>query len=151
MSSRTKPPMPNQPWQTDFTYLKVIGWGWFYLSTILDDFSRYTIAWKLCTTMKMALRRLSSLRDRARPLRFFLFPLCVIGYQLALCPDAIPAWAPGWRHSPGRTGNLAWRIYAGEKNSRRWNLGRSEHDAFYARRLHGRLVGRILWLACDVS
>jgi len=27
-------------------------WGWFYLSTILDDFSRYIIAWKLCTTMK---------------------------------------------------------------------------------------------------
>ena len=24
----------------------------FYLSTILDDFSRYVIAWKLCTTMK---------------------------------------------------------------------------------------------------
>ncbi len=23
---------------------KVIGWGWFYLSTILDDFSRYIIA-----------------------------------------------------------------------------------------------------------
>ena len=39
-------------WQTDFTYLKVIGWGWYYLSTILDDFSRYVIAWKLCTTMK---------------------------------------------------------------------------------------------------
>jgi len=42
----------NQLWQTDFTYLKVIGWGWFYLSTILDDFSRYIIAWKLCTAMK---------------------------------------------------------------------------------------------------
>ncbi len=26
--------------------------GWFYLSTILDDYSRYIIAWKLCTTMK---------------------------------------------------------------------------------------------------
>ena len=43
---------PNQLWQTDFTYLKVIGWGWFYLSTVLDDFARFIIAWKLCTTMK---------------------------------------------------------------------------------------------------
>lgn len=34
------------------TPLKVIGWGWFYLSTILDDFSRYIVAWKLCTSMK---------------------------------------------------------------------------------------------------
>ncbi len=42
----------NQLWQTDFTYLKVMGWGWFYLSTILDDFSRYIVAWKLCTTMR---------------------------------------------------------------------------------------------------
>ncbi len=28
----------------DFTYLRVIGWGWFYLCTVLDDFSRYVIA-----------------------------------------------------------------------------------------------------------
>ena len=49
---KDKTTAPNQLWQTDFTYLKVIGWGWFYLSTILDDFSRYIIAWKLCSTMK---------------------------------------------------------------------------------------------------
>ena len=32
--------------------LEIIGWGWVYLSTVLDDFSRYIIAWKLCTTMR---------------------------------------------------------------------------------------------------
>jgi RNA-directed DNA polymerase len=41
----------NQLWQTDFTYLKITGWGWYYLSTVLDDFSRYIVAWKLCATM----------------------------------------------------------------------------------------------------
>ncbi|MGA7012387.1 MAG: IS3 family transposase [Pseudolabrys sp.] len=49
---KDKTTAPNQLWQTDFTYLKVIGWGWFYLSTVLDDYSRFIIAWKLCTTMK---------------------------------------------------------------------------------------------------
>jgi putative transposase len=49
---KDKTTAPNQLWQTDFTYLKVTGWGWFYLSTVLDDFSRYIIACKLCTTMK---------------------------------------------------------------------------------------------------
>jgi len=41
-----------QSWHTDFTYLKVTGGGRFYLSTILDDFSRYIVAWKLCATMR---------------------------------------------------------------------------------------------------
>ena len=46
---REKTARPNELWQTDFTYLKVIGWG-ACLSTILDDYSRDIIAWKLCTT-----------------------------------------------------------------------------------------------------
>ena len=41
----------NELWQTDFTYFKIIGWGWYYLSTILDDYSRYIIAWRLCSSM----------------------------------------------------------------------------------------------------
>jgi transposase InsO family protein len=41
----------NELWQTDFTYFKIIGWGWYYLSTILDDYSRFIIAWRLCTGM----------------------------------------------------------------------------------------------------
>lgn len=48
----TKTTRPNEMWQTDFTYFKIIGWGWMYLSTVLDDYSRYIIAWRLCSTMR---------------------------------------------------------------------------------------------------
>jgi transposase InsO family protein len=41
----------HELWQTDFTYFKVLDWGWYYLSTVLDDYSRYIIAWKLAPTM----------------------------------------------------------------------------------------------------
>ena len=41
----------HEMWQTDFTYLRVIGWGWYYLSTVMDDFSRFIIAYKLGPTM----------------------------------------------------------------------------------------------------
>lgn len=42
----------HQMWQTDFTYFKIIGWGWYYLSTVLDDYSRYIVHWELCSNMK---------------------------------------------------------------------------------------------------
>ena len=48
---RDKTTAPNQLLQTDFTYIKVIGWSWFYLSTVLGDCSRYIITWKLCFGM----------------------------------------------------------------------------------------------------
>ena len=41
----------HEMWQTDFTYFRIIGWGWYSLSTVLDDYSRYIIAWKLSPTM----------------------------------------------------------------------------------------------------
>ena len=69
----TKTTRPNEMWQTDFTYFKIIGWGWMYLSTVLDDFSRYIISWKLCTTMRaedvtdtLDLALAASGRDQAR-------------------------------------------------------------------------------------
>ena len=41
----------HEMWQTDFTYFRIVHWGWYSLSTVLDDFSRYIIAWKLSSTM----------------------------------------------------------------------------------------------------
>ena len=68
----------NEMWQTDFTQFKIVGWGWYYLSTVLDDYSRYILAWKLTTTMntqdvqdtlEVALRKagIESVRVRHRP------------------------------------------------------------------------------------
>jgi transposase InsO family protein len=41
----------NEMWQTDFTQILVVGWGWYYLSTVLDDYSRFVISFKLSPTM----------------------------------------------------------------------------------------------------
>ena len=41
----------HELWQTDFTYFKITGWGWYYLSTVLDDYSRYIVSWRLTNSM----------------------------------------------------------------------------------------------------
>lgn len=41
----------NEMWQTDFTQFLVIDWGWYYLSTVLDDYSRYILSYTLSRTM----------------------------------------------------------------------------------------------------
>ena len=38
---------PHQMWATDASYFKVMGWGYYYLVTVMDDFSRFILAWKL--------------------------------------------------------------------------------------------------------
>ena len=47
----SKPQCVNEQWQTDATYLHVEGWGWFYLISILDDYSRKIISWKIQNSM----------------------------------------------------------------------------------------------------
>lgn len=54
---------PNQMWQNDFTYLKVIDWGWYYMTSLLDDYSRYIIDWELCDNMKA--QETMNIMDRA--------------------------------------------------------------------------------------
>jgi putative transposase len=42
---------PNELWATDCAHLKVVGWGWYYLMTVMDDFSRFILAWELKSDM----------------------------------------------------------------------------------------------------
>lgn len=41
----------NELWATDCAHLKVVGWGWYYLVTVMDDYSRMILAWELATDM----------------------------------------------------------------------------------------------------
>jgi transposase InsO family protein len=44
---RRKTKQPNELWASDCCHLKVIGWGWYYLVSVMDDFSRFILAWDL--------------------------------------------------------------------------------------------------------
>jgi transposase InsO family protein len=42
---------PNELWATDCAHFKVIDWGWYYLVTVMDDYSRFILAWELKSDM----------------------------------------------------------------------------------------------------
>jgi transposase InsO family protein len=43
----TKTTRPHQMWATDASYFHVVSWGYYYLVTVMDDYSRFILAWKL--------------------------------------------------------------------------------------------------------
>jgi RNA-directed DNA polymerase len=51
---RIKTTRVNEQWQSDASYFFVVGWGWYYLISVLDDFSRFILAWELRTDMTSA-------------------------------------------------------------------------------------------------
>ena len=44
---RHKTTGPHQLWATDASYSRVVGWGYYYLVTVMDDYSRFILAWKV--------------------------------------------------------------------------------------------------------
>jgi transposase InsO family protein len=38
---------PHQLWATDASYFRVVGWGYYYLVTVMDYYSRFILAWKV--------------------------------------------------------------------------------------------------------
>jgi putative transposase len=47
----TRTTRPHQMWATDASYFRVVGWGYYYLVTVMDDYSRFILAWKLQRNM----------------------------------------------------------------------------------------------------
>ncbi len=88
------PTRVNELWQTDFSYLKVVHWGWYYLTTILDDYSRYIITWELCKNMRSDdVERVVTFDNRNPPSDQFVLVYLLImiqEYYLEKFPDQFP-------------------------------------------------------------
>ena len=97
----------NEMWQTDFTYFKIIGWGWYYLSTVLDDYSRFIIAWRLCTSMSAS--DVSDTLDDA--LRFTGLDQVKVKHKPRLLSDNGPYYISGELRLSERTwnGSHSWQ------------------------------------------
>ena len=48
---RRKTQKPNELWGSDCCHLKVVDWGWYYMESVMDDFSRFILGWNLKTDM----------------------------------------------------------------------------------------------------
>jgi putative transposase len=48
---RQKTKQPNELWASDCCHLKVVDWGWYYLVTVMDDYSRFILGWNLKVDM----------------------------------------------------------------------------------------------------
>ena len=44
---RRKTTGPHQMWATDASYFRVVGWDYYYLVTVMDDYSRFILAYRL--------------------------------------------------------------------------------------------------------
>ena len=51
---RHKTMAPHQLWATDASYFRMAGWGYYYMVTVMDDFSRFILAWRLQVDMTSA-------------------------------------------------------------------------------------------------
>ena len=38
---------PHPLWATDASYFRVLGWGYYYMVTVMDDYSRFILAWRV--------------------------------------------------------------------------------------------------------
>ena len=48
---RFKTKRPHQLWATDASYFRVAGWGYYYMVTVMDDYSRFILSWRLQVDM----------------------------------------------------------------------------------------------------